>query len=1615
MTTIDDVLDRIRESSTNTKEVGDRFERLMAAFFRSDRTYKAMFSNVWMWSDWPGNEGKVDTGIDLVVENADGSGYTAIQCKCYAPTNTINKSDIDSFFTASGKAPFTNRIIVSTSSNWSKHAEDALRGQDKPVQRIGVNDLDESTIDWGQWDLDNLEALKVRPRKTQRPHQTQAIDETLSGFKTSDRGKLIMACGTGKTFTAQRIAEELVGAGGNVLVLTPSISLLSQTLKEWTADATIPLAPLAICSDSKAGKRGATEDISPYDLVLPATTDPDLIVAQYKRTSGKENMTVFFSTYQSLPVIAAAQANGVPDFDLIIADEAHRTTGVTIAGEDDSNFTRVHDNNYVKGAKRLYMTATPRVFSDSAKGKASGADAVLASMDDSTLYGPEFYRLGFHEAVQRDLLTDYKVLILAVDEAAVSRAFQRQLSDENNEIKLDDATRIVGCVNALAKRDALGTSFASDPEPMQRAVAFSNTIAQSKKFTNLFAEIASQWNNKAKLDSQFHVEVDHVDGKFNSLQRESLLHWLKTEPADDSCKILSNAKCLTEGVDVPALDAILFLEPRNSMVDVIQAVGRVMRKAGEGKKFGYVVLPVGIPSDQTPEQALSDNKRFQAVWQVLNALRSHDERMNAVINKLDLNEEPPGIIEIIGVGGDEDDDATDPADTANPEKPRQLELGFPIDELREGIYAKLVLKVGTRHYWEDWAKDVADIAARHHTRITALIEDPNVGVSEAFDHFVAGLHATINDSITRDDAITMLSQHLITKPIFEALFTEFAFTESNPVSKAMQGMIDLLDEHSLDKETESLEGFYDSVRMRVEGIDNAAGKQKIITELYEGFFSKAFPKAAESLGIVYTPVELVDFVLHAADHALRKHFNGMSMTDEGVNILDPFCGTGTFIVRLLQSGIIKPEDLARKYKHELHSNEYLLLAYYIAAINIESTFHDAAAGELGKAHYEPFDGIVLTDTFQLGEAGDGTGSMDVFPVNNERAALQKSLGIRVIVGNPPYSIGQTSQNDNNENLVYPQLDRRITETYAKKSSAVLLRSLYDSYVRAFRWSSDRVLQSERGGIIAFVTNGGFIDSNTFDGFRKSIASEYHHIYCYNLRGNTRTSGELARKEGGQTFGSGSRATVAITLLIKEPGPVPQSGALIHYRDIGDYLSREQKLQIIGNSATTNALENVEWTELEPNDQADWINQRSSDYLKHIPLNLPSGSEHRGFSVFDQRNLGNASNRDAWNYNSSRGRVVHSANQMVRHFNEQVEAFEPVRRDDNSSAGTAAMRAKKWIIHDSRNFSWTANDYTRLANGEKYDFQPSDVVEALYRPFFRQYLNANRKLNARPGRLLDQLNIANSRSLAFCVSGASPFGVLMVDSLPDLNLLSGGAYTFLMNSIEVDDADPDDSAPSLFNSSSVDHVRRSHVTEEAIRAIGNAIGTSVTGEEVFFYAYGVLHSSEYRAKYAPALTKEMPRIPLPPSTACFNDFVNGARELALIHTQYESIDPWPDLDIKYSANFNPDIPESYRVEKMKYAKSGRETDRTTIIFNSNITISNIPLEAHDYTIGSKSALDWIVDKYQVKPDKDSGIVNDPNDWATEHGDPTYIFDLVRRIVTVSMRTNEIVAGLPSLNL
>jgi predicted helicase len=1591
---LQDLLESIRSSATSEKDKGDKFERLMLAYFRAEPAYKRQFENVWLWSDWPDNKGKPDTGIDLVAKNSDGSGYTAIQCKNYAPTTTLDKHDIDSFFTASGKSPFSYRIIVATTNNWTNHAEDALINQSPPVRRIGVDALESSTIDWGRLDFKNVDNLYTKPSKQRRTHQLEAIKAVSEGFSSSPRGKLIMACGTGKTYTAQCIAEDLVGVGGTVLVLVPSISLLSQTLKEWTSDAKIPISVFAVCSDEKAGKKRDVEDISPYDLILPATTDTELLVKQFKKNHSKKVMTVIFSTYQSITVISEAQKAGIPQFDLLIADEAHRTTGVTLVGNEDSNFTKVHSDKVVGSKRRLYMTATPRVFSDGAKAKANSAEAILASMDDESIYGPEFYRLGFHESVTRGLLTDYKVLVLAVNEEAIAAAFQQQLSDENHELKLDDATRIIGCLNALSKHDPRNRTFIGDTTPMKRAVAFSNTIANSKKFKNLFTEVADRFVGISSDTTKVKVAVDHVDGSFNSMKREELIGWLKNDPGENHCNILSNARCLTEGVDVPALDAIIFLEPRNSMVDVIQAVGRVMRKL-DGKQFGYVILPIGIPADMTPEDALNDNKRFAAVWQVLNALRSHDERMNAVINKLELNELPPDNIDVLPVGFDDD---SDPAGEDPSAKPTQLTINFPLDEIKDALFAKMVERVGTRHYWESWAADIADIASKHNSRISALLKEKKLPVRKAFDQFLAGLRSSINDGISEDDAIAMLSQHLITKPIFDALFDNYDLAKSNDVARVMQKMIDTLDAHSLDKETEKLEGFYANVRLRVEGIDNAAGKQRVITELYEHFFSKAFPKESESLGIVYTPIEVVDFIIASADNALRKHFNGLSITDKGVNVLDPFLGTGTFLVRLLQNGTIKAADLKRKFASELHGNEILLLAYYIAAVNIESTFFDALKSG---SEYEGFNGIVLTDTFQMHETDQGE-NLFFSPTNHERVKKQKALQIKAIIGNPPYSAKQGSENDQNQNQKYPALDKSIELSYAKLTKSQNKNSLYDSYIRAFRWATNRLYESKDGGVISFVTNGGFLDSISFDGFRKSLQSEFHHIYLFNLRGNARTSGEERRAEGGNVFDSGSRASVVVTVLVKLSEQIPMSGAQIHYFDIGDFLTREQKLSKIAGLVGPKVLDNIEWTNIEPNASADWINQRIDSFINHDPLVTNDAVVDN--AIFSKKFMSLTTYRDPWNYNSSKKTVTASTKRMINFFNSEVDRIQA----QFSKTKPTLAEVKNEVNYSEKSFSWTRGDFNRIRSAEKYDEGASKYIEAMYRPFFKQYLNAHRRLNAMPGWLVEAFETDRPGQKAICVSGGSPFGVLMVDLCPDYNMLAAGAWAFpryIPNEVS-DSKEPNLFEPAINKTSASQNLRT-----ETLTRYRKKLGNSVTEDDIFFYIYGILHSTEYLNTYSSNLSKELPRIPFPSSEKDFFGFSKGGRQLADLHTGYEILEPYKDLQIIGE----PKTKAALKVTKMRFNKTDNVVDRTKIIYNSGLAIGNIPEEAYRYTVGSKSAIEWVMDRYQVTEDKKTGIRNDVNDWSAEHGDDKYIFLLLQRIVTCSMKTNEIVSGLPRLNL
>jgi predicted helicase len=941
-----------------------------------------------MWEDFAARRdfGGRDSGIDLVAQTHEGD-YWAIQCKCYAAETLIDKPAVDSFLATSSReflgddlrtTRFKHRLWISTTHRWGPNAEEAIRNQSPPVSRIGLYDLTQAPVEWARLERDLYGAAARAAQKTIRPHQQKALEATHAHFQTADRGKLIMACGTGKTYTALKIAEHETQGQGLVLFLVPSIALMGQTLREWTAEASVPLEAICICSDAKVtrkrtrGEDGETGSV--IDLALPASTDVDTIVRQIQaqwlapKQGPKQGMTVVFSTYQSIEVVAKAQAawrrqnatsqthgTGLADgiFDLVICDEAHRTTGVTLASDDESSFVRVHDNAFLQARKRLYMTATPRLYSDDSKSKAAQANAELCSMDDVRLYGAEIYRIGFGEAVEKSLLTDYKVIVLTMNEADVPKSVQAAIADPNNEISTDDASKLIGCINALSKKilgDA-GILSENDPEPMRRAVAFCQSIEASKKIMSTFNNTGAVYLEAVPAENRaglVNVVVDHVDGTMSALTRDEKLAWLKETPnyETNTCRILSNARCLSEGVDVPSLDAVLFLSARNSQVDVVQSVGRVMRRA-EGKKYGYIIIPVVFPNHVKPEDALNDNERFKVVWSVLNALRAHDDRFNATVNKIELNRQRPSQILVGGVAhrSEAQDGAANTAGAGQAEQPSdaarakiQQQMALQFGELQNAIFAKMVQKVGDRRYWEQWAANVAEIAERYVARITRMVAETGPHQA-AFEAFLDGLRRNINPAIMPDEAIEMLAQHVITKPVFEALFEGYSFVQHNPVSQAMQHMLEVLEAQSLEKDAASLDKFYESVRKRASGIDNAEGKQRIIIELYDKFFRTAFPKLVEKLGIVYTPVKVVDFIIHSVDDVLRREF-GCGLSDEQVHILDPFTGTGTFMTRLLQSGLIKPEDLARKYAHELHANEIVLLAYYIAAINIENAYHD---------------------------------------------------------------------------------------------------------------------------------------------------------------------------------------------------------------------------------------------------------------------------------------------------------------------------------------------------------------------------------------------------------------------------------------------------------------------------------------------------------------------------------------------------------------------------------------------------------------------------------------------------------------------------------------------------
>lgn len=1565
----DNLIDQINDTAGNIqRERGILFEKLVLAYLKNEPTYKQLYSDVWLLNEVPKHFGipKKDTGVDIVAQQKNGE-LVAIQAKFYK--EKIGKAEINSFVADLGKHYYNRGLIISTVDEWNKNALDTVNYNQKNIEIIGLTDLRNSQIEWNDFDFQRPGKVKVKSSKKLRFYQKTALENAINHFKNHDRGQLIMAPGTGKTFTSLKIAEAFANDAREqykVLYLVPSIQLLTQTLRGWYNDTNLSITSMAVTSDRDASRGDdGTEDIKATDIGYPATTSSNDLLKNWnslKKDNIKDEIFVVYCTYHSIEVISDAQKQGFPDFDFIIADEAHRTTGAHESNKDKSFFTKVHDEEIIRGTKRLYQTATPKMYGEDAKRNAKDKSIIISSMDDEKKYGEVFYRMGFGQAVSYGILTDYKVMVLAIDEAAIQKDMQRALSDSENGLNIDDIGRIVGIWNGMMRRNGYknpqkNSSF--DGAPLERAIAFTRTIADSKKVSQQFEKVVNEYLGYQEEQNTIQLSMRHADGSMNALQKGNMLDWLADDnKPKDEARIISNVRFLTEGIDVPSLDSVIFLAPKKSQVDIVQAVGRIMRKS-EGKEYGYIILPVVIPTGETPETVLDNNKNYEVVWQIINALRSVDERFEAMIDKINIAK--PKQLKVIGVGSAPKENNEQTTNNSSEQDTHvQTELNFEWDKFESAIYGKIVQKVGNRKYLENWSNDVAKIARRQIDWIKNKLKNSQSPIKNEFNKFVLSLKHNINEGIDDNQAAEMLSQHLITKPIFEALFDQYSFVNNNPVSLSIEKVVKELEKAGFSKEQENLQPLYESIRMRAEGIEKAEDKQKVIISLYNKFFKTAFESTTNRLGIVFTPIEVVDFIIKSVDDVMKKHFS-KSLADKDVHILDPFTGTGTFVVRTLSylkdkldSGEITISDITHKFMKELHANEIVLLSYYIAAINIEATFDDI---DKKSTDYVPFKGIVLTDTF---DSLENVNTLDdtYFSTNNERLKQQQKSPITVIIGNPPYSAKQKNEDGNQVKVKYSNLDKSLQRYWVEKSTATNKNNLFDSYIRALRWSANRI---QRNGVIGFITNNSFIDGNAMDGMRKSLLKEFSDIYILNLKGAIRNKTKQQRSfEGENIFDI--MTGVTIVLLIKDES---QKGeGILHYLDIGNNMSKNEKLLRLENWSSYKNIED-KFKIIKPNEQGDWINQRNSNFNNLIPL----GDKKTKDALFVEYSGGITTGRDDWSWSFSREKVKKTMQRSIDYYNKHL--------GDTS------------IYSDNvEEISWTSSLKRRFERNEFQYLDESRIYIGMYRPFTKKYVYYSKEWIDRQYQMTKIFPESNSDNLLISLSNKTNgknFTSLLLNVLPDRNIFSGGSQNL-----------PEYLYDNLGSYSAI--------REDILSKL-----SGLSQDDVMFYLYSVFHSKEYANIYYDDLSKSFPRLP---NLKHKNDYIEIGRKLANLHLNYENQPKWEDIVVNIKTKF-PD----YRVKKMKHPKKRDENgkliiDYSTIIFNDSITIENIPEEAYQYEVNGRSAIEWIINQYQVSIDRKSGVIDDPNEFSDN---PKYILNLLVSIITVSMKTLKLIEKLPDFEI
>ncbi len=872
---------------------------------------------------------------------------------------------------------------------------------------------------------------------------------------------------------------------------------------------------------------------------------------------------------------------------------------------------------------------------------------------------------------------------------------------------------------------------------------------------------------------------------------------------------------------------------------------------------------------------------------------------------------------------------------------------------------------------DNWQTAVTDF--REHVpalanKLKELIEqrhETDPAFKKAFTDFYEICRTSINPELSQEAVEEMLIQHILTERIFRTVFNNSAFTRRNIIAREIENVVDELIRQAFSREEflKPLDRFYIAIEQAAMLCKDFSQKQHFLNTFYEKFFQGFSEDVADTHGIVYTPQPIVDFMVNSVERILETEFN-RSLSDTGVHIIDPFVGTGNFIVRLMQD--IQGTALEEKYRNELHCNEVMLLPYYIASLNIEQEYFQRTGT------YLPFEGIALADTFELLEKQQ----TEFFTQENtERVERQKAADMFVVIGNPPYNMGQVNENDNNKNRKYELMDERITETYAKDSKATLRNKLHDPYVKAFSWASKRIGEK---GIVAFVTNNGFLEGVAFDGMRKHLAQDYDAIYILDLGGNVRKNPKLS----GTTHNVfGIQVGVSINLFIKrnsnktDPESVPKI-AEICYARVDEFWRKDEKYNYLNSKGH---YQNIDWQQITPDNRHTWLTEGlHAEFDTFIPMGTKAAKAQKSEAVdviFKTYSLGVSTNRDAWVCNFTHNTLADNMHKMIETYNDQVFKWE--RRQDRDT------NVDNFVISDDTKIKWSRNLKRELKRIRIAEYAENKVRNLLYRPFTKSHLFFDRIMNDEVSHFPFIFPTLETENRVICVSSIGsnkPFQLLIVDVIPDLHL-TGDSQCFPFYTYNEDGTN-----------------RQENITDWALTEFRTHYGDdTITKWDIFHYNYGLLHHPDYREKYEMNLKRDLPHIP---HAEDFWGFANAGAQLADLHVNYESV---PKYD-KLRNVETPGLTIDWRVEKMRLSK-----DKTQLKYNDFLTLDGIPAEVYEYRLGTRAALEWIVDQYRVKTDKRSGIVNDPN----RIDQPRYIVDLVGRVITVSLRTVGIMKKLPAL--